>query len=180
MQKPTISSRPTGEETTCHRFLLYRPPSNYIKNRTRPLRLKKRKAGATSRCFFNTTEVFFPWNHTRRQIPLAGESIFVLVEVCIPSWLSMTSVNTCDFGDNYFTMKGDKIPHPLITLIITQISLSKNLFILAKVQRRWLIAKFSTSFLATSQENRTFVATDSATLPIEQRTRAELLLFIGL
>ncbi|CDF21837.1 unknown [Prevotella sp. CAG:617] len=30
------------------------------KNRTRPLRLKKRKAGATSRCFFNTTEVFFP------------------------------------------------------------------------------------------------------------------------
>lgn len=31
VQKPTISSRPTGEETTCHRFLLYRPPSNYIK-----------------------------------------------------------------------------------------------------------------------------------------------------
>ena len=127
----------------------------------------------------NTSSMLVPLVQSKVE-PLRRSLIFILVEVCIPSWLSMTSVNTCDFGDNYFTMKGDKIPHPLITLIITQISLSKNLFILAKVQRRWLIAKFSTSYLATSQENRTFAATDSATLPIEQRTRAELLLFIGL
>ena len=70
--------------------------------------------------------------------------------------------------------------HPLTTLIITQISLSKNLFILAKVQRRWITAKFSTDYLENQRFNCIFAATDSATLPIEQRTRAELLRYIGL
>ena len=69
--------------------------------------------------------------------------------------------------------------NPLTTLIITQISLSKNLFILAKVQRRWIITKFSTDYLENQRFNCIFAATDSATLPIEQRTRAELLLYIG-
>ena len=69
--------------------------------------------------------------------------------------------------------------NPSITLIITQISLSKNLFILAKVQRRWIITKFSTDYLENQRFNYIFAATDSATLPIEQRTRAELLLYIG-
>ena len=69
--------------------------------------------------------------------------------------------------------------HPLTTLIITQISLSKNLFILTKVQRRWITAKFSTDYLGNQRFNCIFAATDSATLPIEQRTRAELLLYIG-
>ena len=69
--------------------------------------------------------------------------------------------------------------NPLITLIITRISFSKNLFILTKVQRRWIIAKFFADYLGIQRFNCIFAATDSATLPIEQRTRAELLFYRG-
>lgn len=86
------------------------------------------------------------------------------------------------FGDIYFTIKDDETPlaHPCITLIITQISYSKNLLMPTKLQRREIFAKFSADYLFFQHLNRTFALIDSATLPAEQRTRAELLLYIGL
>ncbi len=53
--------------------------------------------------------------------------------------------------------------NPLVTLTVTQISLSRNKIILAKVQRRWLIAKFFADCLEIQWFDCIFAATVLAT-----------------
>ena len=67
--------------------------------------------------------------------------------------------------------------NPLITLIITRISLSKNLFIFTKVQRRWIIAKFFADYLGIQRFDCIFAPTVLAT-PLNDAYHGETSFFI--